>query len=93
MSKESLKIGIKFCGGCNPLFDRIAASRRIKDELREKAEFVSYDDPEADIILVFMGCSAACAEINGFSMEKAKIINSDSDADSFIIEVKGTAGR
>jgi pyruvate/2-oxoacid:ferredoxin oxidoreductase alpha subunit len=77
-----LKIGIKFCGGCNPAFDRIAAAEKIKNKLKDKAEFVSFTDPEAEMILVFMGCSSACAEINGMNMEKVKIINSESDADS-----------
>ena len=28
-----MKCGVKFCGGCNPRYDRGAAYREIKDEL------------------------------------------------------------
>jgi hypothetical protein len=80
-----LKIGIKFCGGCNPSFDRVAAAGQLKNKFKDKAEFVSFTDPEAELILVFMGCSAACAEISGMDMEKVIIINSESDADSFML--------
>lgn len=60
-----MKIGIKYCGGCSPAFDRIAAAEMIKYKMKSEAEFVSYTDSDADLVLVIMGCSAACAELNG----------------------------
>lgn len=62
MNKESdrkhLKIGIKYCGGCNPEFDRIAAVKDIKKELYGKAVFVSPNEG-AELILVVNGCRHA----------------------------------
>jgi hypothetical protein len=81
-----LKIGIKYCGGCNPAFDRAAAAQKIKDRMKETVEFVSYDDPGAELVLVITGCSAACAGLEGLDMGKVRFINSESEAESFMIK-------
>lgn len=81
-----MRIGIKYCGGCSPSFDRAAAVKKIKERMKGKAEFVSYDDPGAELVLVIAGCSAACAGLEGLDMGKVRIINSETDAESFGIE-------
>lgn len=81
-----MKIGIKYCGGCSPSFDRAAAVKKIKDRMNGKAEYVSYDDPGAELVLVIAGCSAACAGLDGLDTGKIRLIKSESDADSFRIE-------
>jgi len=80
-----LKTGIKYCGGCNPSYDRIAAAENIKNKLKDRTEFVSFSDPEAEVIFVFMGCSAACAELGGMDMDKVSIICSESDVERFLL--------
>ena len=76
-----MKIGIKYCGGCNPSFDRIAAAEKIRERMKHETEYVSYTDPEADLILVMAGCSTACAELKGLDMKKVRILRSSSDAE------------
>lgn len=84
-----MKIGVKFCGGCHIAYDRMEAYRRIKDELQDYVQFVSYDDTEADLVLVVMGCSSACVDIEIFDQHKVRVIKSLDEAEAFIREVRG----
>ena len=65
-----MKVGIKYCGGCNPRFDRVAAVNRLKTEF-PKAEFVTASlYPDCDIVLVVCGCFAACADQTGLKAKE-----------------------
>lgn len=58
------KIGIKFCGNCNPHINSGKILRSIKDILIKElphAEFVSSGAPEISVLLVISGCPADCA--------------------------------
>ncbi len=83
-----MKIGTKFCGGCHVAYDRMDIYREIKDELQDYAQFVSYDDAEADLVLVIMGCPSACVETEIFPQHKVRVIKSPADAEAFISEVR-----
>ncbi len=82
-----LKIGLKYCSGCNPKYDRTAKVRFIMDALGDKVEFVNYQAMDADYILLVTSCDAGCAELNRFEGEKARIIATMSDAEKFVEEV------
>ncbi len=82
-----LRIGIKFCGGCNPAFDRVAAVERIKRELEGKAEFVPLDDETAEMVLAVMGCGNACAELGEIKGKQIVIITDDKGTDAVIEEI------
>ena len=57
-----MKIGIKYCGGCNPRYDRIGEVNKLKAEFREMEFVTASDYPDCDVVIVVCGCSAACAE-------------------------------
>ena len=50
-----LKVGIKYCGGCNPYYDRVALVKRIENRLQGKVEFVSAANDEVDLVLAVEG--------------------------------------
>jgi len=55
-------VGVKFCGGCNPRYDRGKAFEAIKKQLDGTAEFVIAEEgKEYDYILVIGGCTNCCA--------------------------------
>ena len=88
-----MKIGVKFCGNCNPLLDAPRLVSRLKARLgsgtvsqadgtagsgtddwtgamtdgRAGVEFVSYSEPEYDVLLLLNGCGASCAEVPEFT--------------------------
>ena len=65
-----MKIGVKYCGNCNPLLDTPGLVKRLKAWLSsgspadaEGVEFVSYSAQEYDALLLLNGCGASCAEV------------------------------
>ena len=70
-------------------YDRMEAFSRIKEKLKEQAEFVSYDDEGADLVLVIMGCPSACVNTEVFDQAKVREVRSLGQADAFISEVMG----
>lgn len=52
------KVAVKFCGGCNPRYDRGAAYRRIAEELKGEAEFeIAKEGVSYDALLIIRGCT------------------------------------
>lgn len=59
------RIGIKYCGGCNPQIDRSKMAKDIKEGLEKQGiEFFPHtDSPLAfDVLLLINGCRSACSE-------------------------------
>ena len=55
-------VGVKFCGGCNPRYDRGKAFEVIKEQMQGEAEFVIAEEGmEYDFVLVIGGCTNCCA--------------------------------
>lgn len=60
-----MRVGLKYCGHCNPLVDTAAVLAEIKQALPE-ATFVSWEE-EKEALLVLCGCPVACASIPPFA--------------------------
>ena len=58
-----MKIGIKYCGGCNPVIDRKRLVKRLMRELPDDYVYEYFNLDDCDIVLVVNGCSLACAEV------------------------------
>lgn len=53
-----LSCTIKFCGGCNPRYDRGAAYRRICEETADCAAFaLPQEDVAYDVLVIIQGCT------------------------------------
>jgi hypothetical protein len=81
------RVGIKYCGGCNPEYDRVALVEQIKSALKGKAKFVSAQNEGVEIILAVQGCATACADLSPFKGIEIKLITKAEDAGRFIKEV------
>ncbi len=60
-----IKVGLKFCGSCNPHIQVGQIYREIKEKaLRAGLDlrFRPWDEPGCDLLLVISGCPADCAE-------------------------------
>ncbi len=65
-----MRVGVKYCGGCNPRYDRPQLVARLKEELGDGIEWVNAATATTplDFVLVVCGCTAACArhsQLNG----------------------------
>lgn len=64
-------VGVKFCGGCNPRYDRGKALAAIKEQLQGEAEIlIAEEGGEYDHLLVIGGCTNCCASVNQYMAKK-----------------------
>ena len=82
------KIGIKYCGGCNPKYDRTAWVDKLQEGLNDKIEWVYGFDPEVDTYLVVCGCETACADIKSLSEKKLILATSESNHNDCLAEIR-----
>ena len=64
-----MKCGIKFCGGCNPRYERGEASRKIQKDCSEIDFSHANEDETDDHLLVIGGCPACCASYLQYAVE------------------------
>lgn len=55
-------ISIKFCGGCNSRIDRRRIAAEVSVCLAMAGHVISFNRPEADVVIYLSGCTANCAE-------------------------------
>ena len=53
-------MAVKFCGGCNPTYDRVAYWEAIKARTGDAAVWVGADFPGPDGMLLICGCPSVC---------------------------------
>lgn len=58
---DGMRIAIKYCGGCNPRYDRPKVVDRLKNDI-PYAQIVLAGDAPVDYVLVLCGCRSACAQ-------------------------------
>lgn len=60
-------VGLRYCGGCNPRYDRVAAVEQIRVRLPELE--LRPAAPGQRTVLVVCGCPARCADVSGLDGE------------------------
>lgn len=59
------QVGVRYCGGCNSRYDRVAVVERLK-RFFPGADFVPARDGTAyPAVLVVCGCASRCADVSG----------------------------
>ena len=59
-----MKIGIRYCGGCNPNYERVEVVERVQSRMKERFLFLRYDQKDVDVLISINGCLRACANEN-----------------------------
>ena len=89
---ETARVGLKYCGGCNPEYDRVSLVKHIQESLQGKVEFVKPESKGVRLILAVEGCSTACADLSAFQGLKIWIITNIEGAGRFIKEIRTQLG-
>lgn len=77
-----MDIGIKFCGGCNPRYNRSQCIEKIKARFPDHSYVTSKDKKICDLWLIVCGCARACASSEDLiSLKKKFILKSFKDFD------------
>lgn len=72
-----MRVGVKYCGGCNARYDRTALVARLKAALGGGVDWVGAAaelDAPLDFVLVVCGCTAACAQHQDLTGARGKLI-------------------
>ena len=79
-----LRVRIKYCGGCNPNYNRVALVEEMKARLSGTVEWASSDADPCDLVVAVHGCETACADLTAFDGYEIHHITCPEDADPFI---------
>jgi len=55
------RIGVKYCGGCNPGYERVEMVDRIQFRFNDRFSFLRYDEPDITMLVLMNGCQRTCA--------------------------------
>ena len=88
-----IKVGIKYCGGCNPVYDRVAAVKEMEERLRGKAVLVPWHDDSADAVVIVAGCATSCVDGEPFAGRPLWRVNRPEDMESVLKELEDKAAE
>jgi hypothetical protein len=79
------RIGIKYCGGCNPGYERVEMIERVQFRFNDRFLFLRHDEPDIDVLVLMSGCHRTCA---GKDLDLTKIthcpVTGENDFDTLI---------
>ncbi len=56
------RVGLKYCGGCDPAYDRVAYVRAIQEAGGDRIQWVPLEAENYSIIVIISGCDRECIE-------------------------------
>ncbi len=87
------RIGLKYCGGCAPRYDRVEQVGVLKKMLAEAVILLSYEAENLDAVLIVAGCPTSCADTATFEPLPILRIRSEADARLFIDDMRANPYR
>lgn len=73
--RTSLKIGIKYCGGCNPTYSREVIESSIRKYFPDAQYLYTSKTKDVDVLVIICGCKTACVKIPTENSEKIAIFD------------------
>ncbi|GAA0722701.1 hypothetical protein GCM10008905_14500 [Clostridium malenominatum] len=85
-----MDIGVKYCGGCNPRYERKNILERLRREYDGITIHLVKEDEIYDLIIVLCGCSSCCVNHENIKGKKGKLIlSSEKDYNKLIQFIEG----
>jgi len=69
------RIGLKYCGGCNPSYDRVEYVREIQKAAGGRVDWVSLDEGGFCALLLVSGCDKQCAEMAEYETRGCRVVS------------------
>ena len=86
-----MKAAVKYCGGCNPRYDRVALVERIVRECCLTP--VGLGVADTDVAFVVNGCSRACASQTEIREARSKFVIDTPERCDIILEALNSERR
>ena len=90
---ERMTVGVRYCGGCNPRFDRVAAVGRLAAACPRAALEGAEPGRMYDLLLIVGGCPACCAGREGLEGRARVEIRREEDFDQALALLGGAGGN
>ena len=90
---ERMRVGVRYCGGCNPRFDRVAAVGRLAAACPRAALEGAEPGRMYDLLLIVGGCPACCAGREGLEGRARVEIRREEDFDQALALLGGAGGN
>ena len=90
---ERMRVGLRYCGGCNPRFDRVAAVGRLAAACPRAALEGAEPGRIYDLLLIVGGCPACCAGREGLEGRARVEIRREEDFDQALALLGGAGGN
>jgi hypothetical protein len=88
--KVKKTVGVRYCGGCNPSYERVEMIQRLQCLLEDRFTFAVEELQDSDIIVLVNGCPRACADKNSNRPEvPSRSIIGESDFKNLIDWLEG----
>jgi hypothetical protein len=68
------RIGLKFCGGCDPSYDRVEYVRAIQEAAGSRIEWVPLDEGGFTTVLLVCGCDTQCVDMAEYEQGGCRIV-------------------
>lgn len=72
---EAVEIGVRYCGGCNPRYDRVALINRLAKLLPEFRFVVAQQAKSYFAVLLVCGCPNRCVSMTGLTVPPERLLN------------------
>ncbi len=69
-----MRVGLKYCGGCNPSYDRVEYVRALREAAGNRIEWVPADEGGFTTLLLVSGCDKRCAKMAEYQGSVHRVI-------------------
>jgi len=74
-----MKVGLKYCGGCNPNFDRLSIAKSLLENISEVSFISAFGINDYSTLIVINGCKRACVNLELYGGKNIIHINAEDD--------------
>lgn len=67
-------IGVRYCGGCNPRYDRVALTKQIEQLFPHDIFESAVPEHTYDAVLVICGCPAQCVSTEDLQNVESRLV-------------------
>ncbi len=84
-----LKCAVKFCGGCNPRYDRGDAYKKIRGALSDKILFSYPEDGKSyDMLLIIKGCTGCPYTYEEINAHRRVVITDSQQLETLLSDMR-----
>jgi hypothetical protein len=88
------RIGIKYCGGCNPHYERGDLVQKVRSLMKDGFLFLRQDQENLDGLILVNGCPRICAVQNLNETEiPCRLVVKENDLESLIDWLRTIDGK